>query len=112
ISKVDAAGWSVPLRFAKNICQELLIISLGAGHTGFWAVLWELPSDSWDLVSWLQTFNANWIIMTLLLPPDISSVKAQRTTAISHTDFLMRRPSAKCTDVISGMSSPDVNISN
>ncbi len=46
------------------------------------------------------------------LAPYISSMKVRRTTAISYTDFLMCRPSAKCTDVISGMSSPDVDVSN
>lgn len=64
-----------------------------------------------DSVFWLQMVHVNWITMTLLFP-DISSVKAQKTTAIGHMDFPMRCPSAKCTDVMSGMRSPDVDISN
>lgn len=59
-----------------------------------------------DAVSLLQMVDC--IGMTLLLALDISSVETQEMTAISHTDFLMCRPSAQCTDVISG--SPDVHI--
>lgn len=43
----------------------------------------------WDSLSCLYTVNVKWISVTWLLPSYISFVNAQRTTAVSHTDFLM-----------------------
>lgn len=71
---------------------HILRVDLSSKWYVCWNELWFMKDCvvQWDSESRLQTVNANWIIMTLLLPPDISSVKAPRTTAISHADFLMR----------------------
>lgn len=52
-----------------------------------------------DSLSCLHTVNVNWISVTRPLPSCISFVKARRTTAVSHTDFLMSRTAWESADV-------------